>query len=275
MTNELDIVKQLREAEKLGMLHGQSKINYEEPQMPENSIDETPHGTSWMVEDDLKSTSKNIELVGIEDIYFKIFKNCAVAITLADEKEHIVLWNKYAEELFNMNEKDLFMTPVSSLYPPEEWKKIRAENIRQKGIKYIMESRMIRKDQGTFDVELSLSVLKSAEGKTVGSVGIIKDITKLKKIEKELIASEERYRTIFENSAIAIMLTDENEQIISWNNFTEALLGMGKEDLYLKPVNRCTLLRNGRKYVQKTLGKKACNIIWKLRCSKIIMNPLM
>jgi len=99
-----------------------------------------------------------------------------------------------------------------------------------------METRVIRKNQGMSDVELSISVLKSAEGKTVGSVGIIKDITMLKKTEKELIESEERYRTIFENSAVAIMMTDENEQIISWNNFTEVLLGMGKEDLYLKPV---------------------------------------
>ncbi|EMR75155.1 PAS domain S-box [Thermoplasmatales archaeon SCGC AB-540-F20] len=140
------------------------------------------------------------------------------------------------KNFFNMTENELFMTQISSLYPPEEWKKIRAENIRQKGCKFLTQCRMIRKNRGTSDVELSLCVLKGVEGKIVGSIGIIKDITKLKKSEKELIESEEKYKTIFENSAVAIMLANENGQIISWNNFTENLLGMTKEDLHLKPV---------------------------------------
>lgn len=236
MTVESDIVKMLKEAEKLGQLHSQSQENYEELQMPKESLDVAPDRTAFMGKDDLKSTRKNGELGSITEKYQTIFENYTVAITLVDNKERIVSWNKYAEELFNMTEKDMFMAPVSSLYPQEEWQKIRAENIRQKGIKYRIESRMIRKNQGTFDVELSLCTLKGAEGKTVGSVGIIKDISKLKETEKKLIGSENRYRTIFENSAVGIMLTDENEQIISWNKFTENILGMGKEDLYLKPV---------------------------------------
>ena len=47
-----------------------------------------------------------------------------------------------------------------------------------------------------------------------------------KKAERQLQATELRYRTIFENSAVAIMMADENRQLVSWNNFTEQLLGM-------------------------------------------------
>jgi PAS domain S-box-containing protein len=128
------------------------------------------------------------------------------------------------------------LAPVKSLYPDEEWKKIREENVRQKGIKYKLETKMIRKNHCTFDVELSLCILKSAEGKTVGSVGIIKDITKLKKTERKLIESEKRYRTIFDNSAVAITISDENECIVSWNKFAENLLHMNKDELFMKPV---------------------------------------
>jgi PAS domain-containing protein len=35
----------------------------------------------------------------------------------------------------------------------------------------------------------------------------------------------QKYRIIFENSAVAIMLTDENERIVHWNKYTEKLLG--------------------------------------------------
>lgn len=57
-----------------------------------------------------------------------------------------------------------------------------------------------------------------------------------KEYECQLRATEERYRTIFENSAVAIMMADEAEQLVSWNRLTEELLGMTSSDLYLRPV---------------------------------------
>jgi len=52
-----------------------------------------------------------------------------------------------------------------------------------------------------------------------------------KKAERQLQATEQRYRTIFENSAVAIMMVDEEERLVSWNQFTEHLLGMDEQDL--------------------------------------------
>ncbi len=52
-----------------------------------------------------------------------------------------------------------------------------------------------------------------------------------KKAERQLQATELRYRTIFENSAVAIMMVDEAKRLVSWNKFTEHLLGMGEEQL--------------------------------------------
>jgi len=231
-----EIIKILREEEKQGKLKSQQHSTYEELQVSEETLEEIPEEDDLLSKNGLIKTPQDVELATLEEKYQLIFENYAVAITLADYRERIVSWNKYAEELLNMNEKDLFMKPVESLYPPEEWKKIRAENVRQKGMKYKLETKMIKKDQGLFDVEVSLCVLKGAEGKTVGSVGIIRDITRLKNTERKLIESEERYRTIFENSAVAITLTDENENIISWNKYAEDLLGMDREDLFMKPV---------------------------------------
>ena len=57
-----------------------------------------------------------------------------------------------------------------------------------------------------------------------------------KRAESQLQVAEQRYRTIFENSAVAIMMADKNERLVSWNLFTEQLLGMGQEDLKGRPV---------------------------------------
>ncbi len=235
MKEEPEIVKELREAEKLGLLYNIIKSAMNELKVPNRVIEKNSESSSHMIEGVGESINEN-DLGSVEEKYKTIFENYAIAITLVDNKERIISWNKYTEELLNMTQNELYLKSVSSLYPPEEWQKIRAENIRQEGIKYRMETRMIRKNQGLFDVELSLCILKGRDGKTVGSVGIIKDITKLKEIERELKTSEERYRTIFENSAIAITLTDENERIISWNKFTENLLGLSRDDLFMRPI---------------------------------------
>ena len=236
MKNEPDIVKKLREEEKIGQLNIKSQCSYEQLKIPEETLHETSDKTGTFLENGLETEGDIGELFDFGELYKILFETSAVAITLTDENERIVSWNKYAEELFNMNEKELYMRSVNTLYPVEEWQKIRAENVRKKGIKYRIETRMIRKNEGPFEVEISLCVLKGSGGKNVGSIGIIKDITKLKTSERKFKESEERYKTIFENSAVAITLTDKNERIVSWNKYAEDLLGMNKDDLYMKPV---------------------------------------
>jgi len=255
MKNEPEIVKELKEEERLGKIFSQPSGFFAAIQMSEETPQELPDKTIYKGNNG-KRMEKNFELGSLEEKYWTIFENYVIAITLADEKERIVSWNKYAEELLNMNEKELFMTSVESLYPPEEWQRIRLENVRQKGIKYRMETKMIRKNQGIFDVEISLCTLKGAEGKIVGSVGIIKDISELKKIERKLIESELRYRTIFENSAVAITLTDKNERIVSWNKYAENLLGMGKDDLYLKPISLLYPIEEWKKIRSENVRQK-------------------
>jgi PAS domain S-box-containing protein len=78
--------------------------------------------------------------------------------------------------------------------------------------------------------------LHDSEGNVVGILGIYEDVTERRHAERALQIAEDRYRTIFENSAVAIMMADDQERLISWNKFTEQLLGMTKDDLHLKPV---------------------------------------
>ena len=236
MKDEPDIIKELREQEKKGKLKNKTTTT-EKPEEKQEIQTSTSDGTLTIFEEELKKEENNIDIGSIKERFQTIFENYAVAITIADEKERIVSWNKYAEELFNMNDKDLYLKHVSILSPPNEWKKIRKEDIRQKGMKYKLETKINKKGSEPFDAEISLSVLKGEEGKITGSVGIITDISRLKTAERNLINTQERYKTIFENSAVGIMLTNENEEIISWNNYAEKILGMNENDLYLKPVS--------------------------------------
>ena len=119
-----------------------------------------------------------------------ILDNSAAAITLIDENEHIVSWNKYTEHLLGMKRRDLYKKPVSFLYPKEEWKKIRAENIRKIGSKLHLETKAIRKDGRIIDIDLSINVLKDITGNIIGSVGIMQDNTERKQAQEMLLQAK-------------------------------------------------------------------------------------
>ncbi len=121
-----------------------------------------------------------------EDKYKTIFENSAVAISLADDQERLVSWNKFMEDLLGMQKDDLYLKPVKSLYAQGQWQTIRNHNIRQKGMQHHLETKMAKKDGTLIDVDVSISVLKSPEGKVMGSIGVIRDITERLKAEREL-----------------------------------------------------------------------------------------
>jgi PAS domain S-box-containing protein len=125
-----------------------------------------------------------------KEMFRIIFENSPSAITVTDSQERIVAWNNMAEKMLGMNQKDLFNKPVQELYPAEEWKRMRALDIRKKGMLSDIVTRIIRRDGTTLDVNASISVLKNSEGNIVGSIGILYDISQQKLVEKELVQAK-------------------------------------------------------------------------------------
>jgi PAS domain S-box-containing protein len=149
---------------------------------------------------DLRKTTTSIDNLNreiserkrAEDKYRLIFENSAVAITVADDQERLVSWNGFAERLLGMNKQDLYLKPIKSFYPAEEWKKIRSCDVRQKGMQHHLETSMIRKDGSRIHVDVSLSVFENSKDQTKSSIGIIRDITERKKAEHERQLAEKR-----------------------------------------------------------------------------------
>ena len=170
--------------------------------------------------------------------YRTIFENPAAAITVTDENENIVTWNKATEDLLLMDAHDLYMRPVRSLYPEEEWRKIKTHNIRQKGTQHRMETRVIRKDNEVINGDLSLSVLKGLNGEGTGSIGIITDSSEWKKAEQALRQGEELIRGMTEAAATVIYIVQDgrftyvNRVMAEISGYTnDELLGMRSTDL--------------------------------------------
>jgi PAS domain S-box-containing protein len=93
------------------------------------------------------------------------------------------------------------------------------------------EYRMFRKDGSELTVLIHGSpVYKS--GKTIGIRSTFTDITQIKRTEKTLRESEEKYRTLFENANDAIFIADTDTHIIlDANRQAEQLMGRPREEI--------------------------------------------
>jgi PAS domain S-box-containing protein len=119
-----------------------------------------------------------------EERFRTVFNNSAVGITVTDKDERIVSWNPFAAQLLGMTGDDLAGKLVKDLYPADEWKRIRSLNIRQQGMKNYFETKMLHKRGEQLDIGISISVLKDAGGNVIGSIGVMRNITEHKKLEK-------------------------------------------------------------------------------------------
>lgn len=77
-----------------------------------------------------------------------------------------------------------------------------------------------------------------------------------KKSHEATYLAEEKYRTVFENSAVAITLVDEQERLLSWNEYAEKMLGMSHEDLYLRNIKTLYTPESWKKIRELSIRKK-------------------
>ena len=189
------------------------------------------------VEDVLLKRNVENELKESKELFRVVFERSAAAITVTDKNEKIVAWNPMAEKLLAMTQRELFNKPVHELYSAEEWRRMRALRIRERGMLADIATQVIRNDGSMLDVNVSISVLKNSQGEVIGSIGILNDITNLKLIENKLRDSENKMRVILDNSPAAILVSDKDQKIVSWNTFAENLLGMSKKELSHLPAS--------------------------------------
>ena len=110
----------------------------------------------------------------------------------------ITSWNAGAEQLFGYTAKEAIGQSISLIIPldrRDEETAILARLNQGERIDHFDTIR-VRKDGTTFDISLSISPIRDAAGKTIGASKIARDITGRKRVERELLESEQRFRTL-------------------------------------------------------------------------------
>jgi PAS domain S-box-containing protein len=79
-------------------------------------------------------------------------------------------------------------------------------------------------------------LLLDNDGEQVKIIGVIQDITARRKSEEALKESEEKFRSIMENSADAIFITDHQGKYVYTNKAVTAMLGFTSKEMKIKTI---------------------------------------
>ena len=211
-----------------------------------------------------------------EQLLERIFNNLQDAVYVVEAgTQRIIRCNPAVKDVFGYDKDDLLGLPVRILGIDDETHLHFAQKldraIEESGCLRQFVNRLRRKDGSTFDAEHTVAPLEDQEGRLVGWVSVVRDITKRLQTEEALRESESRYRTLFEADEDATFVLKDSH-IVDYNVHTAELFGrsgdelMGKTPYDLSPElqpdgNLSTIA--GEKRVQAALAGFPQRFAWK------------
>ena len=131
-----------------------------------------------------------------EEKFHTITASAQDAILMMDNEGKITYWNESAEKIFGYSEKEVLGWPLHELLAPERFIGAHQEafkHFKKTGegtvVGKTVELAALKKDGTEFPIELSLSAIMK-DGRW-NAIGMIRDISERKKMEKELQEKEE------------------------------------------------------------------------------------
>jgi diguanylate cyclase (GGDEF)-like protein/PAS domain S-box-containing protein len=157
------------------------------------------------------------------------------AMVVVDQDGEIVLLNVQAEKQFGYRRDELIGQKVKNIIPEGFAERLIADDLRsaadalaqQIGTGIELTGR--RKDGGEFPIEIMLSPLESAEGVLVTAA--IRDISVRKNAEKHLAQMEGRYRGLLEAAPDAMVVVNQDGEIVLLNVQAEKQFGYRRDEL--------------------------------------------
>jgi PAS domain S-box-containing protein len=161
------------------------------------------------------------------------------AIVSISTDSRIMTWNQGAERLFGFTADEAIGQLIDIYLPPAQWVIAHATivedlNLMRRDHRFVrrLEVQMQRKDGGLVDVSLVGSGIYDRGGELLGLSSVIRDITELKRAEREqgLLAA------IVESSEDAIITAALDRTIRTWNSGAEQLYGYSTQEVVGKPL---------------------------------------
>jgi two-component system cell cycle sensor histidine kinase/response regulator CckA len=205
-----------------------------------------------------------------EYLYRTLTESSLTGIYMSREG-HYVFANEMFYKIVGYSWEDLKSIDPLDLIAPEERNRI-AEIFRKRlsgeDVVSEYETKMIHRDGTKLDVQVRAALIQFENKPTV--LGNMIDVTKRKRAEEALKASEEKYRTLVESTSDAILMSNEEREIISVNQAFCHLFGFNKGEIEGKSTR--TIHPSEESF--KSFGELAYPIVEKARSFRSEWNLL-
>jgi PAS domain S-box-containing protein len=166
------------------------------------------------------------------DLYQRIVETSREGVWLLDPEGRTSFANARLAEMLGTSPTELVGMPLLAFVDPEQ--RPRAERaLRAPAADHAdqLEARLQRRDGQTLWVVLALSPFYDAAGGYLGVLAMVSDITRRKRVEAELRASERRVRRLVDSNIIGITIGDLEGRILEANDALLGLVGYSRSDL--------------------------------------------
>jgi PAS domain S-box-containing protein len=180
-------------------------------------------------------TPDKVLLFDANSLFERLFEFSPDAVLVTDPSGSIVRTNAQAARMFDYHREELVGQPVELLIP-ERFRAVHpkhrsaySEQPRVRAMGAGLELYGRRKDGSELPVDIMLSPVETAAGPLV--LAVIRDVSEKKLTEKALRRSEQQFRSLFEFSPDAIVVTNEEGMIGEINAQTERFFGYSRSEL--------------------------------------------
>lgn len=158
--------------------------------------------------------------------------------------------NKAGAEILGFNSpEEVIGMKVKNIYGDPEDRRRLCEKLEKDGVWKEFVSLCKRKNGESFYAERTSNLLRDEEGNPVAIHGVFRDISERKKAEMEIVASEKRYRVLFDSLKEGVYQSEPTEDgIFTWINQAgveilgykspEEVIGTRVKDIYVNPDDR-------------------------------------
>ena len=167
-----------------------------------------------------------------DQCYRELFGESKDAVYVSSRDGTILDFNKAGLELFGYSSEEMIGMDIGVLYADPGAREGFQKEIEEKGAVKDFELRLRRMDGTVMDCLLSSTLRLSDEGDILGYQGIIRDITEVRKAERALRASEEKFSKVFHSSPDWIAITTLSDgRFIEVNDAFLNITGYKREEV--------------------------------------------
>jgi PAS domain S-box-containing protein len=188
-----------------------------------------------------------------EEKYREIVEDVSDVVHTSDYKGNFTYINPASKKLTGYKQKEIIGKNLLDLVAPE-WKERVAEfylnQFKNKTDETLFSFPIITKTGEEKWIEQTVIQLREGE-KITGYKSIMRDVTERKAAEQKLKESEDQLKTIFNEAPDALIVINEDGNIIRWNPQSEKIFGWNSLEVIGKPVRNLIIPEQYKEIIDK------------------------